>query len=183
MYLSKVKIIFSNIVSSVLLLISSFFIFIGIIGFFIELFGFLGASNSEDRSGWGQGLGIAVGVLLFFGSMFVISLARFRFAGKANKFNNVFENNRDGEIPLSSASGMFGITEKKFKKLFDRMIKKGYLVNCYIEYSGIPRIILKNISEQFVALKCPNCGASNNIKKGQTGICEYCHSEIESTSR
>jgi len=183
MYLSKSKIIFSNIISSVLLLISSFFIFIGIIGFFIELFGFLGASNSETRMEWGQGLGIAVGILLFFGSMFIISLKRFKLAGKANKFNNVFENNRDGEIPLSSVSGMFGMKEKKFTKLFDRMIKKGYLVNCYIEYNGIPRIIIKDISERLVTVKCPNCGASGSIREGRTGRCEYCHSEIKITSK
>lgn len=178
MYLSKSKIIFSNIISSVLLLVSIPFVFLGIVGFLMDFFKFLGENDMEVKRELRQSLGIAVGILMFFGTILIISLKRFNIAGKANKFNNVFENDTDGVIPLSSVSVIFGLTEDKFIKLFDKMIKKGYIINCYIEYNDTPRIMIKNVSEQLVAVKCPNCGASNNIKVGQSGICEYCHSKI-----
>ncbi|MGN0676627.1 MAG: hypothetical protein ACI4K5_02675 [Ruminococcus sp.] len=183
MYLSKGKIIFSNIISSVMLLISCPFVFIGIVGFLMDFFKFLGETDTGIKRELRQSLGVAVGILLFFGTILIISLKRFQLAGKANKFNHIFENDTDGVILMSSVSVIFGIQENKFIKLFDKMIKKGYIVNCYIEYNDTPRIILANQSEQLVAVKCPNCGASNNIKAGQSGICEYCHSEIQYISK
>ena len=29
-----------------------------------------------------------------------------------------------------------------------------------------------------VAVRCPNCGASNELRRGDTGVCEYCGSGI-----
>ena len=104
MYLSKSKIIFSNIISSVLLLVSIPFVFLGIVGFLMDFFKFLGENDMEVKRELRQSLGIAVGILMFFGTILIISLKRFNIAGKANKFNNVFENDTDGVIPLSSVS-------------------------------------------------------------------------------
>ena len=77
MYLSKSKIIFSNIISSVLLLVSIPFVFLGIVGFLMDFFKFLGENDMEVKRELRQSLGIAVGILMFFGTILIISLKRF----------------------------------------------------------------------------------------------------------
>lgn len=183
MYLSKSKILFSNIISTVIVLISGFFLFIGLIGFFMEVFTFSEAVTRWEIIDAKESLAVAIGILIFFGVTMIIGIKRFRLTAKARKFNSIFENDSDGIILVSSISRVFGKSDALFMSLFDKLVKKGYLVNCYIAIDDVPKIILANgkinVSERFATLNCSNCGATNSVRVGFVEKCKYCGSEIK----
>ena len=183
MYLSKGKILFSNIVSTIIILISSFFLFIGLIGLFMEIFTFSDAVTRWEINSAKESLAVAIGMLIFFSITMIIGIKRFTLTGKARKFNNIFEKDSDGIILVSSISRVFGKSDTLFISLFDKLIKKGYLVNCYIEIDDVPKIVLANgkitVSESFATLNCSNCGAPNSVRIGFVEKCKYCGSEIK----
>lgn len=62
----------------------------------------------------------------------------------------------------------------------NRAMNRGYLVNCYLNQSGEAAIILTNITaaDNYVTVICPNCGGSNQVRAGFSGVCSYCNSPL-----
>lgn len=183
MYLSKNRILLSNLLSAAMIMVSSFFIFIGFVGVGLVISWFTGSDEYFRRNeSVGEYLAVYIGLLLVFGVLMTAGIRRLILAGKARKFNSLFENDPDGVISLEKAAGLFGMPVHKFVSLFDRLVKKGFLVNCSLSNPDNPVIVLNNgaatAEERFDVIHCPNCGAPNQIKLGFVEICRYCGSGI-----
>lgn len=176
MYLSALKILISKVIFSVILLISSSFVFFATIGLFIEIF-------TMDEGNSYLGLGVAIGMLVFFIPISIFAIRSILKTGLAKKFNAVFENYSDGEVPVDILTRIFNMPTDKVIKQFNMLLKNGYLVKCTLDYKGEMKIILNNgartIQERFSIVQCPVCGASNNVKVGFVQACKYCGSEIK----
>lgn len=174
MYLGKVKILLSKFISVIFILGSAFFIFISIVGICSAFAGEYAQSFIESLSVFFSLLSFCIVIIWF-------SVKRIRLANKAQKFNSIFENDH-GIIEADKIAKLFSLDEKKLIELFDKLVKKGYLVNCSLDFQDKIVIVINNgartAQQKFDLVYCANCGASASVKLGFVEKCSYCGSKI-----
>ncbi len=182
MYLSKAKIVLSNIVSAAMLLLSGFFIFVGAFGILLVLLEVLGFSDSLDDDRIIQYFVTYLAFLGFFIPLAMIAVKKIALTGKAKRFNSLFESDPDGVISLERAAKLFGEPVHELADLFEQLVGKGYLVNCALQNPDNPVFVLNNgaktATERFNSICCPNCGGVNVIKRDFVERCCYCGASL-----
>ena len=103
----------------------------------------------------------------------------------ANRYNSIFECDRDGVVTISELTKQMGKATPKILSELERLLEKGYLCNCSLQKTGQPCIILSNgradiDGSGFVNVVCDICGGTTRIRAGSSGKCEYCGKALES---
>ncbi len=129
-----------------------------------------------------------IALMVITSAAIIIPALKLRLCGLATKFSGIFENDADGIVALSYVSKVFGQSQSKLIKTFDKLLRKGYLKNCTLgEQYGEPAFFLSNgaksIDERFKVVKCQHCGAFSEIKVGFTQACPSCGGPLESREK
>jgi hypothetical protein len=80
-----------------------------------------------------------------------------------------------------------GVAVETAKENILEMIDKGYFVNTYVDFDRNCLVFLQEgaspesastqqseSSVEYASVSCPGCGATNRIRKGTVGECEFC---------
>lgn len=110
-------------------------------------------------------------------------------------------NVQDGSIPCLAA--YLGTPEEQVRKNLERMMKKRFFANAYIDSSSNCVVISNrqnttanptqpphpgasahtapatSQSIEMVTVKCKGCGGINTLQRGMVGVCDYCGSSIK----
>ena len=136
-----------------------------------------------------------IGVILI-----VLSAIRHRLIKNFKKYVELLSNDPTGSIPNLAAA--LGVGEDVVVKNLEKMIKKKYFANAYIDRNqnrvclpnretapsaqeGVPHVTVPNTSQaapaadQMTTVICPGCGGVNTVRKGCVAECEYCGSSIQ----
>lgn len=97
-------------------------------------------------------------------------------AGLADKYATILSLEEDGKIfRLAKSTGK---SESVVIGNLNYMIGKGYLIDADID-SSKGEVVSRVYSEkEYSFVKCPACGGTSRIVKGESGTCEYCGSAI-----
>lgn len=182
MFLNKSKISDTRILCTAVLWIAVFFMAIWVFAFAFAIGRYI---EGKDRI---TSVMMFVALIAITSLFIIIPVTRLRRCGLANKFSGIFESDSDGIIMLSYAARVFGLKEAKLVKKFDKLLRKGYLLNCTLgEQYGEPAFLLSNgadsIDERFKVVKCQHCGAFSEIKVGFTQACPSCGGPLESREK
>ncbi len=182
MYLSKGRLTISQLIAWAMILGCAFVIFLGISGVGLCISALNGSDRYFEEDEIGSALAVYIGFIIVPGVFMFFAVRTLKLAGKAYKFNSLFENDPDGVISVENASRLFGKTVAEVAELFDKLIKKGYLKNCSLQNPDKPVFILNNgaetVEERYDIIHCPNCGAPNSVKYGFVEQCQYCGSKV-----
>ena len=98
---------------------------------------------------------------------------------------------------INQLAAATGVSVEIAKKNILQMIHKGYFVNVYIDFdrdslifiqSDAPPVLKGAMQHQtvpsvdYVIAVCSGCGATNKIKKGVVGECEFCGNSLSERS-
>ena len=127
---------------------------------------------------------IAVDLAMLLLSLFLlfVGINKKKTISKAKKLANIFDGDEDGVLIPSETAVLMGMPEHKFMSLFDKCIAREYIINASLNNENGIRILLtrnENKSADTECLKCPECGASTDVRKGYSGKCQYCGSPLE----
>lgn len=133
--------------------------------------------------------------------LIVLSAKKTNLIKKFKTYVAVVSRNPNGYIPDIAAS--LGASEDVVKKNIEKMIKKKYFANAYIDHDSNCIVIANkqnlvdntvqqpkvstNVSTssaasqpaEMVTVKCKGCGGINTIQKGAVAECDYCGSSIK----
>ena len=103
----------------------------------------------------------------------------------ANRYNSIFECDRDGVVTISELTKQTGKTTAKILSELERLLEKGYLCNCSLQKNGQPCVMLSDGSAErdgsgFVNVVCDVCGGTTRLRAGSSGRCEYCGKALQS---
>ena len=103
----------------------------------------------------------------------------------ANRYNSIFECDRDGVVTISELTKQMGKATPKILSELEWLLEKGYLCNCSLQKTGQPCIILSDgradiDGSGFVNVVCDICGGTTRLRAGSSGKCEYCGKALES---
>lgn len=182
MYLGKTRIFITKFISVVLICIHGLLLFIAVCGFFMDISGKISGTVTAEE--FAQQMSICIPLAAGCGFIIAMSIYMIKFAGEAFYFNSIFENDPDGIIPVEKTARIYGMVPIKYIKLFNRLVKWGYLKNCTISNeSGELSIVLNNgrkkTEQKFDVIQCPHCGAANDIKLGFVEKCRYCGNKLD----
>lgn len=173
MYIQRNKLFIYNLISIAMIIFGGFFSFIFILAALLEL--------TNDGMNMNNVIITCITAVLCI-IILIIGMRRFRFSGNTNKFNSTFENDSDGILSVNKTAQLYGMTEQQFVILFNRLVKKGFLINCSLENQEDFVIVLNNgadsADKKFDIVKCPNCGGNNQIKIGFVQECKFCGSKV-----
>lgn len=182
MYLSKGKLLFSQLFSWAVILSSAFMMFLGISGIGLCISAMNGNYIVVQEDEIGSHLAVYIGFIIVPGCFLLWAVRTLILSGKAYKFNSFFESDPDGVLSVEKTARLFGKPVDKFIDLFSKLVKKGFLINCSLENPDEPVIVLNNgaktVEGKFDIAQCPSCGASNNIKLGFVENCKYCGAKL-----
>lgn len=104
--------------------------------------------------------------------------------GLANRYNSIFECDRDGVVTISELKKQTGKENAAILSELERLLEKGFLCNCSLQKNGQPCVILSDGSADgdssgFVNVVCDVCGGTTRIRAKSSGKCEYCGSALE----
>ena len=89
----------------------------------------------------------------------------------------------NGLSNINELSSKIGVHSYEIIRAVEKLIGRGYLINCAINYENDPTIILmddgKNLAYQYEMMKCPRCGSDMKVRKGFFTTCEHCGIEIK----
>ncbi len=177
MYLSKGKLLLSQLVSWFTILWTAFGVFLGITGIGLCISAMNGNYNIIKEDEIGSHLAVYIAFIIVPGAFLIWAVRNLRLSGKAYKFNSLFKGDPDGTVSVEKAAKLFGKPVDEFVDLFGKLVKKGFLINCSLENLDDPVIVLNNgaktVEDRFDTAQCPSCGAFNNIKLGFVENCKY----------
>lgn len=139
--------------------------------------------NSIDEGNWLEN--ILVGIILIgaLGTMTYLGIKTKVLIANAKKYNSIFMSDIDGKVNINELSLKMGIHSYKIIRLIDKLIGRGYLINCAINYENDPTIVLMddgtNLAHQYEMMRCPRCGCDMKVRKGFFTTCEHCGIEIK----
>lgn len=172
--------------------------FFGWFGILLFLFSFIDYASIR-QSIYFNGFSLAISALgfaIYFSAKKCINLLQ-----NANLYVNNFKNDVDGYIKVSDLTFYANQSEETIIKNFKLLQQKGYIINCTLENKrGVNYIVLNNSllkqslnnNEKLHEIiindiidyntlknyKCPNCGASIEIKDINNAICSYCRIKL-----
>lgn len=134
------------------------------------------AGNAKLRSG----LATYLVMLVMFGAVFLLGILNQNQVRLPKRFATIFSANATGTILVRDLAKQLNMSYDKTLAELNRAMNRGYLVNCYLNQSGEAAIILTNITaaDNYVTVICPNCGGSNQVRAGFSGVCSYCNSPL-----
>lgn len=102
----------------------------------------------------------------------------------ANRYNSIFECDRDGVVTISELTKQTGKATSKILSELEHLLEKGYLCNCSLQKNGQPCVILSDGTagkdgSGFVNVVCDVCGGTTRLRAGSSGRCEYCGSALK----
>ena len=97
----------------------------------------------------------------------------------ANRYNSIFECDRDGVVTISELTKQTGKATPKILSELEDLLEKGYLCNCSLQKTGQPCVMLSDGSVEgngsgFVNVVCDICGGTTRLRTNSSGKCEYC---------
>ena len=165
-----------------------------VLGLIYLLLGFTGGLKSENGESVVGMIVIMVALFLGGGLLTLRGAKRMRILGERyNKYCQIIYANQTDLVTIANAAGVSAETAQK--DLRD-MIDSGFFPGAYIDLT-LQEVILpgsRNKNQQVnmqqpaqqtiqneprrKVVKCPNCGASNEVVEGITKECEYCETPI-----
>lgn len=102
----------------------------------------------------------------------------------ANRYNSIFECDRDGVVTISELTKQTGKATSKILSELEHLLEKGYLCNCSLQKTGQPCVLLSDGTADkdgsgFVNVVCDVCGGTTRLRAGSSGRCEYCGSALK----
>ncbi|MEQ2457035.1 hypothetical protein [Flavonifractor hominis] len=197
---SKVAIVVSRVISIIEMVIGLLYVFS--FGFIIIMY----LTDEELSSSTGVGFLIfCVIAEAFFIWLIRCSIKRAHLIKEFKRYVTVISAHSNGYISDIAAS--LGTPEHIVKANLERMMKKKYFSNAYIDYNT-NRIVVINreataqnptqpsrantpntnstqstpsVSQtaEMITVKCKSCGGINEIRKGSVGECDFCGSSIK----
>ena len=127
-----------------------------------------------------SGLATYLVMLVMFGAVFLLGILNQNQVRLPKRFATIFSANATGTILVRDLAKQLNMSYDKTLAELNRAMNRGYLVNCYLNQSGEAAIILTNITaaDNYVTVICPNCGGSNQVRSGFSGVCSYCNSPL-----
>ena len=95
----------------------------------------------------------------------------------ANRYNSIFECDRDGVVTISELTKQTGKENFKILSELELLIEKGFLCNYSLQKQGQPCVMLSDGSADragFLNVVCGKCGGTTRLNAGTSGACEYC---------
>lgn len=171
MYLSKEAVTKRLKSSKRLLLVGGIFAAIGLYGIIVGLSG-----NANLRTY----LRSYIVLFIMFAAVFALGVFNRNQLKLPKQFGAIFSTSTTGIVPVSQLAKQLKLSNDKTLAELERAINRGYLVNCYLDQSGTPAVILTNINaaETYITVTCPNCGGANQVRVGFAGTCAYCNSPL-----
>lgn len=180
MYLNKGKIVFYRILLIIEYIVSAPMLFITVFGIITDIINGEAAENID----------IYFILIIPFGAIMLDAIRRQRNVSRAYAFNNQFMGDNDGSVSFETLAKIFGKPELKVLKWFNECVRTGLIKDCFVDwdiedevFDDNMYITLKNKTHrtkepEYRAVVCPNCNASNSVKVGTVGKCQYCDSYI-----
>ena len=105
-------------------------------------------------------------------------LLRWRRASIARTIARGLVNEKREEVPVDELASVTKVSDLSRKLHW--MIEKGYLKDLKYDLRSSSLLLPKKAQPAaeavYVAVECPNCGATNSIARGSSGKCAYCGS-------
>lgn len=182
MYLGRKKIFVSQLISWAVILFHTIWVFMGCVGIGLCVDSLAGNDRYFEPDEAGAYLSVYSFLIFVPGFFMYLGIRTLILTGKAKKFNSIFESDPDGELSAEKTARLFNMPLPKLINLFDKLVKKGYLINCSLRDPDCPMFVLNNgaktLKERYDIIHCPNCGAPNSVKYGFIEECQYCGSKI-----
>ena len=121
----------------------------------------------------GEMLPMMIGIIIFIRKSHALGAI----AGRAVKYNQCWEENERGEIPLSEVAHATGVPEDVVREDLRWLFRRLLLWHCSADLSGQGVIKLSDVLDGeavFSAIDCPHCGSTAKIRTGRIGKCPYC---------
>lgn len=102
----------------------------------------------------------------------------------ARRYDMVFMNDSDGFVSLDELTRQLGKDPTLILRELDALFRQGFFHSANLYLQGTAGVALANAeqSNSFVAVKCPSCSASSNVRVGSHAICPYCKSAFDTRS-
>lgn len=132
--------------------------------------------------------GESIGVYIFIGLLFALPIAkilnRWLWRHRAQKLAMTFTGIVEESISLKALYGQAPMPN--IERKLQHLISKQYLQNVRLDISA-GQLVFTNGNRQieenaFIMLECPNCGASNRVRKDRIGRCSFCEQPLIDTS-
>lgn len=128
--------------------------------------------------------GILVYIFLILPGVWMIYNARkiSKLNDLANLYANFFAGDTDGFVYIDELSSHAGKESSVVIRELETLFSKGYFQNCSLQLNNQRGVKLASSDRKnyigFKAVVCPGCGASNSIRSGSVGVCEYCGTKL-----
>lgn len=139
---------------------------------------------------------LSINLLVYF-----LTRSKVKFLDNVDLYVNNFKEDVDGIVKISDLARYVNQSENSIISNIQKLIKKGYIINCKIERkrdinyivfnnsllmqsmndsNTVKEIVLKDLQEYNTIKKytCPNCGATVDIKNINNVVCNYCNTKI-----
>lgn len=126
-------------------------------------------------------------VLIIMGALFTtvfgfpgmnVLLRRIRVT-RAKEYARCFANAKDRLLPLTSVQAQ--VPGHNAQKVLKKLLQKELLQGIYVDLEA-GNMVIDAIAEkgpvQYLPVKCPQCGAGNQVSVGQTCRCNFCGSVL-----
>ena len=102
-----------------------------------------------------------------------------RMTEAARRYETIFAADRDGVVTLAELTQQMGQPAEKVFAQLERLFRQGYFQNCTLQRGGEPsvRIASAVAGERrvgFLAVQCPRCGGTTQLRAGSQGVCAFC---------
>lgn len=121
--------------------------------------------------------------LIFFAvSLFLVvfALTRLLFLQSCKRFWDILSTRNVRNVP--QLAGILGLSQDKTRSVLQKMVSKRYITGVYLDCRDNTIGFVDEKLEcdiPVVAVKCPNCGGTNQIPMNGSGKCSYCDSAIK----
>ena len=132
--------------------------------------------------------GESIGMYIFLGLLFLLPIAkiltRWLWRYRAQKLAMAFTGIVEETISLKALQGQ--VPMRSIDRKLQHLISKQYLQNVRLDLNA-GQLVFTNGNRQveenaFIMLECPNCGASNRVRKDRIGRCKFCEQPLIDTS-
>ena len=159
------------------------YIFLIIGGLIIALcaFGlFEGISNPDI----GESRSIYAVFLILFGWMFYSGIRASRDLENARRYDTAFRADKNEALKLSTLADQTGKRVDQVEKELERLFRKGFFKGCSLIGGKEAAVVFTETGNgkqksSIQTVTCPHCGATNHIRVGSHGACEYCGGALE----
>ena len=126
-------------------------------------------------------LGVCLGMLIPSILLLWLGIRQRQRVHLARRYNSVFLGMGGGEAGMEELAEQRGKPAEQVARELETLFTKGFFRGCTLRRGRAAAVLLpeeRSAPQRFVAVTCPNCGATSTLPAGSRGKCEYCGSSI-----